>query len=160
MDFTKEISAFINAKITEEIAKSKVLQLKILKTSNILTLGTALSGSHAKLYYGFKVPHSPKDKDMVLIDNCLRDVYIFADSIMPKEYNTGSWNSIIVRKEEEFHFKAPIASFLYNNEFVEIFENVNSIPYCKVVPLQELVKCAREWNRDKDKFFLEQIKNL
>lgn len=160
MDFTKEISAFVNAKISEEIAKSKVLSLKILENSNILTLGTALSGSYAKLYYGFKLPHTPKDKDMVLIDEAFKDVYLFADGIMPKDYRTGSWNSIIVKKEQEFHFKAPIASFVYNNEFVEIFENINSIPFCKIIPLQELVKCAREWNRDKDKFFLEQIKNL
>lgn len=160
MDFTKEISAFVNAKISEEIAKSKVLSLKILENSNILTLGTALSGSYAKLHYGFKLPHTPKDIDRVLMDKTFKDVYLFADEIMPKDYRTGSWNSIIVKKEQEFHFKAPIASFVYNNEFVEIFENINSIPFCKIIPLQELVKCAREWNRDKDKFFLEQIKNL
>ena len=50
MDFTKEISAFINAKISEKVAKSKVLSLKILENSNILTLGTAWSLRTPKNY--------------------------------------------------------------------------------------------------------------
>lgn len=162
MDFTKEISNFIESKIKEEIAKSQVLTKKIFTFSNILNKGTVITGSIAKQHYGFKLPHSPKDKDLILIDESFEDIYLLADSIMPKDYRTGSWNSIIVKKEEEVHFKAPIASFVFNNEFVEIFENVNNLDHFTrgYVPLQELVKCAKEWNRDKDKFFLEQIKNL
>lgn len=162
MDFTKEISAFITAKINEEVKKSQVLTKIILEKSNILTKGTFITGSHAKRFYGFNLPHCPKDKDLVLKDENLREIYLLADSLMPKEYRTGSWNSIIVRKEEEFHFKKPIASFVYNNEFVEIFENVNKINEFNFgyIPLQELIKCAKEWRREKDIFFLNQIKTL
>lgn len=162
MDFSKEISNFIESKIKEEIAKSQVLIKKILLFSNILDKGTVITGSHAKKFYGFELPHIPKDKDLILIDKSFEDIYLLADSLMPKEYYTGSFNSILVKKEEELHFKAPIASFIFNNEFVEIFENVNNLDIFTrgYVPLQELIKCAREWNRDKDKFFLEQIKSL
>lgn len=162
MDFTREISNFIESKIKEEIVKSQTLTKKILIFSDILTKGTVITGSIAKQHYGFKLPHSPKDKDLILIDKSFEDIYLLADSLMPKEYYTGSFNSILVKKEEELHFKAPIASFVFKNEFVEIFENVNNLDTFTrdYVPLQELVKCAKEWNRDKDKFFLEQVKNL
>jgi len=162
MDFSKEISNFIENKIQEEVAKSQTLTKKILVFSDILTKGTVITGSHAKRFYGFELPHYPKDKDLILADKSFEDIYLLANSLMPKEYYTGSFNSILVKKEEELHFKAPIASFVFNNEFIEVFENVNnlSINTRGYVPLQELVKCAKEWNRDKDKFFLEQVKNL
>lgn len=162
MDILKEVSDFIGSKIKEELAKSQELTKLILSESDILYKGCLITGSYAKRHYGFELPHQPKDRDLVLIYNSFRDIYLLADSLMPKECRTGSWHSITVKKGEEFHFRKPIASFVLRNQFVEVFENVNNITWqdSGYVPLTELVKCAREWRRDKDLAFLKQIRSL
>ncbi len=163
MDIITDVSQFIDSKVNEYVRKSQVLTTRLLQDYFPFGTGCLITGSWAKLHYGFDV-QIPRDKDLVLIQGDLRDIYLLANDLMPKVGFTGSFGSIVVEKPEELHYKPPFASFVHNNIFIEVFDNTDNLsnPWHsqgdKYVPLSALIECAREWNREKDRHFLGLVK--
>src|SRR3990167_1983600 len=122
MNLIQEVSQFIDSKVQEEIKKSHSSIIKLFEYNpQLLSQGCLITGSKAKEFYGFTLPHPIQDLDLVLINEDLKDIYLLANSLIPKHLFKGSFGSIIVQKPEEIHYKAPIASFCSNNQFVEVF---------------------------------------
>lgn len=160
-----EVSLFIDAKVNEYLKKYSQTTLKLLGLTD-LTQGCLITGSRAKQHYGITLPHNPKDLDLVLVDKSMKDIYLLANYLMPKEYIDGSFGSIVVTKDSEVHLNPPFASFCSNNLFIEVFEPQDDENYHaigsdnKYVSLNTLIKYANLWKREKDQFFLGQILSL
>jgi hypothetical protein len=155
-----EVSQYIEAKVNEEIKKSQALVIMVLNTGFTIGDRCLITGSYAKQHYGFSLDKSPADKDLVLIDDEYKPLYELAGSLLPKTCYGGSYGSITIEKENEFHHKPAIASFVWKNEFIEVFsplEGVTLYSRTNYVPLISLIKCAKEWGRPKDQAFLQEL---
>jgi hypothetical protein len=178
MNLAEEITSFLDSKIKEGIAKSQVAtKLLIQKPINRwISENTLITGSKAKSFYGFKLHESKhkgnfRDTDLVFKWNITKqsiedfgDLCKFLEEMYGElEYSYqidfSDWSHTTFKPEAMC--KPALTHFAYNGEFYEIFEPINEeISYNGYVSLSTLVTCAKEWDRPKDKFFLDQIKAL
>lgn len=177
MEILKEVEKIIANKIAVEVAKSQAITklLVIQPVEMWINKCTLITGSEAKTHYGFKLHDSThvngfrdsdrvmKWKDIHVAMSNANDLFLFLsehykEHIMGFE---GICSSIPIIYNPENKFEKALYRFAYNNKFYEIFPHNNSVvENGEYVAISTLIACAKEWGRDKDKFFLSQVRNL
>ena len=177
MEILKEVEDFIANKIAQEVAKSQAIT-KLLVAQPVemwINKSTLITGSEAKTHYGFKLHASPNQNGFRDSDRVLRwehkhiamsnanDLFLFLSEHY-KEHIMG-WggicSSVPIIYNPEAKFEKALYRFTYNGKFYEIFPHNNTVvENGEYVAISTLIACAQEWNREKDEFFLSQVRNL
>jgi hypothetical protein len=170
-----EISSFITNSIKEGVKKSEsIAKLLVRKPVEVwLKDYTLITGSEAKAYYGFKLhdytnPLGFRDTDIVLKSVDPSQEFIDLTKFLSEHYEkleigaTGIISSIPIHFNGEAMYKPALCRFAYGSKFYELFAPIKPEMYNRTgyVSLNTLVECAKEWDRPKDRFFLDQVRAL
>ena len=169
----RELNEFINAKIAEGVAKSVVIT-KLLVVQPVemwIKNYTLITGSEAKSYYGFQLHPSLNKNGFRNSDRVMKwensaatqnakDVFTFLSEHYSEHIMgwRGICSSTPIIYDPEAEFSKAEYRFSYDGRFYEIFPyNDHVEANGNYVAIRTLIHCAKEWKREKDLFFLNQV---